>query len=537
MTIPQDCQDDNLRSRSPRKRLDPPSAASDDDDDHDARPSSAPARPGPSQPDLREKKDVIEALSRFRVRIHMLERELDTVTSRASVRSEFAELMEDELATHEIHPSREQKDLADRIRRMRETVRNMASHSKERRGTANFIPVLKQLMESIETGIIVFKEDQRDRYEQLLQDEKRLSQEVATMDDRIGAWEKQGSVEPAVEIPRSGETAGRDRASSDGTLLAEDYLVKHGGHYGGWDDLTHNAFVKLRQKYGANDTRFMQACISNLPCVTLETASAHEKWFRGYRKLLEAKKAAIAKWKQEKEARDIPLPDVSLPPALFVTDLVPHLVAMSKTSAMLEKEIVMQKKVKETVSERERAKRETRKMDIEKWKAERKLREVHIAQEINGERAKEREAATKRREQNERKKSTVLEYVQKRAEEQAQQRQVEEELQRVRKRMVQGHAQEELKRLAEKDAELIQKKREAVESKAREQEEKRRRLDKLRSQVEVNVERDPSRVLRSTAGFQARIESPRRDEFEAAQSGFRPNFMPKRQIPGWRKGI
>ena len=32
-------------------------------------------------------------------------------------------------------------------------------------------------------------------------------------------------------------------------LHLQDYVARHGGHHGGWDDLTHNAFVKLYKKY------------------------------------------------------------------------------------------------------------------------------------------------------------------------------------------------------------------------------------------------------------------------------------------------
>lgn len=30
----------------------------------------------------------------------------------------------------------------------------------------------------------------------------------------------------------------------------QNYLAKHGGHYGGWDDLSHAAFVRIREKLG-----------------------------------------------------------------------------------------------------------------------------------------------------------------------------------------------------------------------------------------------------------------------------------------------
>lgn len=62
--------------------------------------------------------------------------------------------------------------------------------------------------------------------------------------------------------------------------------------------------------------------------------------------------------------------------------------------------------------------------------------------------------------------------------------------------------------------------------------EKEKRLQKLKSQVEVNVSRDPSRLYKLTAGWEQRKkEGP-------GTAGHGPSLhMPHRAVPSWRQGL
>jgi len=61
--------------------------------------------------------------------------------------------------------------------------------------------------------------------------------------------------------------------------------------------------------------------------------------------------------------------------------------------------------------------------------------------------------------------------------------------------------------------------------------EKEKRLSKLRNQVEVQVERDPSRLYQLTEGWKARNRSVRSEKSQP-QLQFQ-----RRAVPNWRQGM
>ncbi|KAJ3299254.1 hypothetical protein HK104_009557 [Borealophlyctis nickersoniae] len=364
------------------------------------------------------------------------------------------------------------------------------------------------------------------------------------MEERVMAWEHSSGVHDPIS------TTGHEAApvvrvesravAGGGGLLPEvvafqDYLAKHGGHCGGWDDLTHQAFIKLYHKHSG-------ACVSNLPGITLEDAESHVHWYQGYSKLLEAKKTAIGKWKKRKEVTfDHELLELDFPINSFLGTFK---AAATKQAKMLEVQAAEQTKAKEAAAEKKVMHREDRKREIEKWKRDRKSKQQAAERAAEAERKLEQERLLKWRQEQEQTRQKVLDYVQIRSKEQALQREREQEAERIKRKALADLDKEEMKRLAVKDAEFVQKKRKVAEARAREEEEKVRRLEKLRAQaevrlaqVEVQVDRDPARVLQPTEGFRKKLEAPKHDAFEEAQAVFKPVSMPKRQIPTWRKGI
>ncbi|KAJ7348754.1 hypothetical protein OS493_039280 [Desmophyllum pertusum] len=62
--------------------------------------------------------------------------------------------------------------------------------------------------------------------------------------------------------------------------------------------------------------------------------------------------------------------------------------------------------------------------------------------------------------------------------------------------------------------------------------EKEKRLQKLKSQVEVNATRDPSRLYKLTAGWEQR-----KKEGTGASGQGATLHMPHRAVPSWRQGL
>jgi hypothetical protein len=94
------------------------------------------------------------------------------------------------------------------------------------------------------------------RYEELIVDEKRIQQDLKTMKERVFAWDRseddtsvvKASIHQIESKPRLNVTEESSGILPEVTAF-QSYLVKWGGYYGGWDDLSHGAFIKLRQKY------------------------------------------------------------------------------------------------------------------------------------------------------------------------------------------------------------------------------------------------------------------------------------------------
>lgn len=73
----------------------------------------------------------------------------------------------------------------------------------------------------------------------------------------------------------------------------------NGGHNGGWDEIDHNLFLKIRNKHKGKES-FIQELTELIATKNLEKIKQHEEWYKTYLQLQELKKQAIKKWKEEK---------------------------------------------------------------------------------------------------------------------------------------------------------------------------------------------------------------------------------------------
>jgi len=91
---------------------------------------------------------------------------------------------------------------------------------------------------------------------------------------------------------------------------------------------------------------------------------------------------------------------------------------------------------------------------------------------------------------------------------------------------------DEKSRIKERNDRFVLSKHQQKLSKQQEQENKEKRLEKLKQKVAVNVERDPNRLFKLTAGWERRKEDNQRTD--TVVTGARS--MPHRAVPTWREG-
>ncbi|KAJ3195112.1 hypothetical protein HK101_001089 [Irineochytrium annulatum] len=468
------------------------------------------------------------ALSLPVYRISAVERDLFTLTSRPGIKEEAAEAFDP--ATAKVAAdlrTREAKAAATQGERVKDNLDKLKATLLKDGRSPTYVQEVKTLMETIEADLVQLKQDEREKMEKLTLEEKRLISDLSTMEQRIASWDrKDDTAVTSVGDHGKADARGaenRHRADPDKVLpeviAFQDYLVKHGGHYGGWDDLSHAGFLKLRTRYGANNPNFLPSCVSGIPGISLSEAAAHEDWYRKFAHLLEAKKAAIALWKKRKSEQAI------------------------QAQAMIDQSAVSEKERSEKEREREHQKREELRREIQRWKDEQKAREKAAAELTVEEKQRQHEQQKRWRAEQAKLKGQVAEYVRTRTQQEVMQRKLQEEAERVRRKVVTDMAQEELKRFNQRDSEIICKKREKEEMRIKMEQEKEERLAKLRSQSEafgvltaasanaqvaVTIERDPARLLKPTQGLQSRLSAPKWDDTELAQRKFMTTPIPKR---------
>ncbi|KAJ3024704.1 UNVERIFIED_CONTAM: hypothetical protein HDU68_007862 [Siphonaria sp. JEL0065] len=303
----------------------------------------------------------------------------------------------------------------------------------------------------------------------LLLDEKQISQELISLTERIDSYaadvDQQDTENVAAKAAEEVKHQQQQQQQQEPeTILSEvktfqDYLVRHGGYYGGWDDLSHAAFMKLRQKYGANDARFLASCVSSIPGIGFKDAQDHETWYRKFKTLLDAKKEAIRLWKEQKAA------------------------AALKAEQELEKTKETCKDVSAMKLELEIEAREKSKRELALWKEkqqkivnERKEREREHKEKL----AQEHE---RWREKNEILKEKVQQHSREKALQEAIEKQLLEEARQLEQCAKEMAAKMELDRMKQKDAELMAQKKERELKRLLSKQEREERLQRIRSTV------------------------------------------------------
>ena len=195
----------------------------------------------------------------------------------------------------------EQHALASQLDRLRASVDTLQHALRQATNTPEFVAGLRATMEGLETGIRQLKEAQRAAYEQLLAEEKTLEREMQAFRRKIESWDR-APPPAAVPAPAAGPPA-RVAPASDlppEVRAYDDFVLRHGGLSGGWDEYDHGMFMRHRAR-ARTPGAHIAAVVEALPSKTREDVEAHERWYLELMELRERKNATIQAWKQQQE--------------------------------------------------------------------------------------------------------------------------------------------------------------------------------------------------------------------------------------------
>ncbi|KAJ3409551.1 hypothetical protein HDU80_000045 [Chytriomyces hyalinus] len=459
---------------------------------------------------MNKKRVLMESVEKVCSKVHVLERDIVSFASKSTFRNEIGSLYASTTISADADKlAQEDQLVASQIRKIKTTIHTLLEYLRKSDPGSTSLRIVKQTMDCVEHDISTFRNCGREKMEILLLDEKKLTQEILAFTDRINACaaEELG----AGDDDRVPDGRGAKSAQTAGVLTEvtefQNYLVRHGGYNGGWDDLSHAAFLKLRQKYGANDSKFLTACASSIPGVGFREVQEHESWYRTFRDLLESKKEAIHAWKEQKKMAAI----------------------KTETETIKENENAAAEREKKEYSDliaRQKARQE-----LLEWKERQQRLAFENKLKEEEEHVKNIMEQEKRRMKNsllllqERLKDIVSEYSREKAKQEEMQAQLLEQAKRIQKQANAQYCRHEIERLKMRDKEAIAVKKEKERLKQQEELEREQRLQRLRAQVEVSATKDPSRVLRQTKGFENKLAAPAE---ETAARRFAAVVLPRR---------
>ncbi|XP_067935707.1 coiled-coil domain-containing protein 112-like [Watersipora subatra] len=375
--------------------------------------------------------------------------------------------------------------------------------------TPEFLEKLKVIMEDIENGISLFKQSQREKYDQLMMNELQYSHEINALEKRFDSWTDSDSTQRVTAAPLTKLPSAKDVGKNLPVEVAQfsKFLEETGGPRGGWDEYDHNTFLKWRVRYHGRG-QFVAEAISHLPSKTEEEVREHEKWYKEFLSHQEQKRLAISDWKRKKNEEKNEKQEQSSE------------ASDEEEEKRLEKERIM---------ERERLDRQNK---LSSWKLEKELERAEAEErQLREESAKaEKERVERLRQQELREK--VAEYKRTkleteeflRLEAEAQELQ---ELEKDRERRQLDKSRVELRNQF-----AFEQKMRHMRDGEKKKEESLKKEQRLKSQYEVNVVRDPSRLLRPTEGWKSRTKQVG----ASAESG-RIYTMAHRGVPSWRRGL
>lgn len=390
------------------------------------------------------------------------------------------------------------------------------------------VETIRVLMEKIDTSIMQFKQEEKERYEHLNVEEKLLSRDLVQFEEKLQAWERDDSAtsndEPKsiLDNPKKMkqiEAMNRKKLHEESiptqVVEFEQFLAENGGMNGGWDERDHAHFLRIRAKVKGNQEQLFAQASQQIPDKDYMAVKEHEEFYVRLLLLQDRKREAIKRWRETRQKEKIESFEVSE-----------------------EKKILRMQQYEDRRRQLEQKQREDTKKKLEAWR-ETKEQE---AQRLEEEERVKREEEQRRKEMEARKRKEEARVALEELRNQREEKQKVERQQTVKRIQQQQQSNpitpEELERMKQREEEYMQRMAYLKNRKAQEQMEREERIQKLKSQVRVEVERDFSRLLQPTTSQQNRVKELKKEGPDNASMQF--NFdirrVQHRIQPSWRTG-
>ncbi|KAL8581106.1 hypothetical protein ACOMHN_033554 [Nucella lapillus] len=464
--------------------------------------------------DQQKKGEILREIHKINIQIQAMERERAThiFSKRSDFRKDFSTLEEmntkltEERKDEQDHMKQHLSKTSHLVKRFRRELGNV-------RPSPEFVERLKLIMEEIEGAINAFKEEQKQKYEELLRGERTMSQDLQALERKFETW-AQSANEPTITSHRSASTQRPLSTARDITkdlppevATFEKFLQQTGGHRGGWDEYDHGTFLKFRSRHKGRIV-FLDHLKGAIPTRTEEEIREHETWYQEYLFLNEQKKDGIKIWREKREEEK--------------EDLLTK--AQTAEGEGEEDEAERRGRAQARVQEEKRE----RFTQLNSWKVQKEL------EKAMKEERKMREELSKAKKQEEEKKrqaeirAQVEEFRRQREEEERFIQQQTELRKRQEDEFKRQESAREIVRFRSRDVQKLQEKLSKEIEKENQLKEKEKQLERLKNKVEVD--RDPSRLLQPTAGWKSRLK-----DTTTSSGGGQVLHMPHRAVPNWRK--
>eukprot|EP00128_Syssomonas_multiformis_P001176 Colp12_sorted_trinity150504_noHs@14803 len=461
----------------------------------------------------KQKLDALNKLVQLAKRSEFVEKEI--FTQIGTRRQEFDPTdyatFEDYVRRLDQERAAEQRDLLKQLRKLNNDVKGFSRLVSSSDVQHIALDKLQNTMEGIERGIVQVKEQSRDKYEDLIREERLLTAEINAWEKTIESWKdrKTTDVIPVArrsQTPRTVSSLALTQAENipKEVIAYETFVRESGGIYGDWDEADHQIFLQHRLK-GKRSFLSDVALALHRP---IAEVSSHEHWYRRFLEHTESKRVAIAEWRNEKEWRR------------HKEQLVHE-----EGGLLGEREKEERRRMKEARMEEERKERE-RQLAI--WKERKEEERRQQEEEKKRAEAERRAKLEKEREEKARIKEQVRGYVA--------QKELEKRLESITlecDNLKRPPSAAQLASLHERDKRLVQERQAKLKAKEAEAAEREARLRKLAGQVEPQVKRDRTRLLQETAALKHRKE----DKSPRGAVGITGNWLPHRAVPTWRQGV
>ncbi|KAF7695271.1 coiled-coil domain-containing protein 112 isoform X1 [Silurus meridionalis] len=444
---------------------------------------------------------------------HEKERAVNKQRRRTGLRDCFCELEELENKLN-MELKAEVLRVQQQLQKIRNGVYRFQGQLMDVKPTPSLIEKLNDIMTEIENSITIFKEQQHQSFEELLQEERTCWQEICAFENKIDSWAlavKKDMRCPRVQKTKHGISTKTKQEIPIEVMALETFLQQTGGKLGGWDQYDHQSFLKVWTKHHGKPSYRSEVNLY-LPGKTEEDIRLHEEWYVEMCRLQEKKKQAIQRWRserlKEREAR------------------VQHEHEVGEAERK-EQEVIIGEahRLKQEEERREAAIR------LEAWRIHRRQQqEQEEKQRLIEEILQRKRLKEERRRQQEVKLAVEAHIREKKEEEEL--RMLEKEAQeRVELEEKRRLAAEGIKRFQERDLHKLETKLQEKQAKEEEELERLMKQAKLKEKVESHISRDPSRLWKPTKGWKKRTK-------EIGPTGGGPVYhMFHRAIPTWRQDL